>query len=1091
MLFQMNMTAPNKLQGWAYNVTTVQTTVDTRGWQILASVVDENVGAFLDHATPNEGKRYSFQELSVIANTKGTDMEQVITMLEGIISVGSKDPAIVTNPEGGNVNTSNLVMTFPGKIEGIIWHKSSTANDADRASSVVTALGFSINDAFSFANGGNYTPSGSSEEERVKKYGTDMVAFLRAVDAASKGGSGSYNGYTFTLPSDAETANMRKTDSSLRSSDFVKISKGGASSIFQYRIKKGYVSGSENFGLFQTAEDIEYLNWAVFAYEAFGNFLMTDENLRVIPENVYASNPNSFEKMLVGMLSSICDFIKNALGLWGVDELVFNVGVRGSAMYAGGIYPTSWEPVVWALFFISELGAFLVLAIAILQNVLKKAMSTVNPVIRASLMQQVKDILAVAIVLGLLPVLLQMLVSLSGTFCTVMSDAIGQGSFSDRFKTLSAQGGTLGGLLLQIFYLGMLVTLNVFYMIRSYTVALLIILSPIFVVFFAMGENKKTSGKQWLGELAGNIFMQPIHALVLGAALLFPSTARPIETLALFYAFMPISNVIRGLMFGNGGGGVLGLAQKGVSNAKNKAMQDYRMAKGASKALAAGGSKLIGRWTTDKNEEAKGGSESEGRSAEAQSDGTLFSSEGAQERTYPSADTRSGRDQTMQTAAKTGYFPSSKQSATAKTGTAKPTGKINGKQILKDVGTATGAIAGAAIFGPGAVVAGGAALLAGRKVGRFLSEGDKPKEFNLGPSQLRNEGFESFKVRPEGGSIYKTTDTGYQGMDKDGKPILDEYRDPTFSEAEVESYASMAYTFAHGTDAEKEALKSIGFDGVKAEVNPQGKPTGKFQVKTNKNFQKRMGYSASYGRNGGVTFSSIREDETLPRVPLNVSQITSPKSYERQTPQGTGYTKTGIQLSASKSGTPTPSKTTISAQSYSRAAMSGMGMSVAAAPSGGTEVTYDAGLIGKDSFGAQVYKQESPMTIEDRENLAVMKDMYESGSESDKAWLSSQGIQSVTGDDSGSVKVVYTEAAQQVLGGSIRASEDGGAVVTQTTPDIPVNIVPQMSSPSIQESASSFQMSQPPESSLGGAIQLIKPHETVKIPKMDAGLPNM
>lgn len=1092
-LFCGNLSNPSHFQGWAYNVTTVQTTIDTRGWQILSSVVDENVGAFFDGATPNEGKRYSMYELSAIVNTKGTDMDQVITMLESIISKGSKDPAAITNPESVGANTSNLVMTFPGKIEGIFRHKSSTANDADRASAVVTSLGYSINDAFAFANGGNYTPSGNSEEDRVKSYGTALVAFLRAVDSASKGNTGTYNGYTFTLPTNEETETMRKTDSSLQASDFVKISKSSSSSIFQYRIKKGYVSGNEQYGLFQTAEDIEYLNWAVFAYEAFGNFLMTDEDLRVVQENVYSSNPSSLEKMLVNILSGICDFIKNALGLWGVDELVFNVGVRGSAMYAGGIYPTSWEPVVWALFFISELGAFLVLAIAILQNVLKKAMSTVNPVIRASLMQQVKDILVVAIVLGLLPVLLQMLVSLSGTICTIMSDAIGQESFNERFKTLAAQGGTLGGILLQIFYLGMLVTLNVFYLIRSYTVALLIILSPVFVVFFAMGENKKNSGKQWLNELAGNIFMQPIHALVLGAALLFPGTARPIETLALFYAFMPISNVLRGLLFGQGGGGVLGLAQKGVSGAKNKAMQDFRMAKGASKALTSGGSKILGKFTNsdEKNEEAKS-SESEGRSAEAQSDGSVFSSEGAPERTYPSVDSRSGREQKMQEVQQKGYMSSAKPGSS---GTKDPTIKSTGKSDLKKDGkTATGTtvtLGSHRVFGPGATVAGGT-MFAGRgKVGKAASKLDEPKgptAYHFTPSELRNAGFESYKVK-DGSSVYKTTDTGYRGM-KDGKPIIDEYADPTFSESEIQSYASMAYTFEHGTEAEKEALRSIGFDGIRAEKTADGKkPTGKFQVKTNKNFQKTMGYSASYGRNGGLTFSTIREDEMIPRLPLNIGKVMEPQSYERKTPQGTGYTKTGIQLSAPKSSSPTPSKTTISGQSYSQTTMRQMGMSVAMAPSGGTEVTYDAGLIGKDTHGAQVYKQESPMAIGDRENLAVMKDMYESGSESDKSWLASQGIQSVVGGDDGSVKVVYTEAAQQVMGGSIQPDKDGGVVVRQTVPDVPVNIVPPMDSQTIQESARSFQVEQPQSQTQVSRVQPSEPHVKINIPKLDPGTP--
>lgn len=1076
---------PAQFQGWAYNVTTIQTTVDTRNWQIIAAVVSENVGAFTDNATPKEGKRYNTMELSTMVNSGGTDMASTIDMLKTVVEAGKKDPA------PSMVVTSQLVMTFPGKIESrILWHKNSSASDTERASAVVSALGYSLNDAFMFANGGEYSPSGLSEADRVKAYGTEMVAFLQAVDSASKGTSATYKNSTITrLPESEFNKRLANGDDTVKASDFVKITCNGSSSVFQYRIRKGYVSGSDKFGLdfFSRETDIEYLNWAVFAYEGFGNYLMTDENLRVVTETVYNSVPSSFEKLLVEMLSNICNFIKNALGMWSVDELVFNTGVRGGDMYAGGIYPTSWEPVVWALFFVAELAAFLILAIAILQNVLKKAMSTVNPVIRASLMDQIKDILIVAIALGLLPVLMQMIVSLSGAISNIMCDAIGDSSFNERFDSIAAQSGSLGGIMLQIFYLGMLVTLNVFYMIRSYTVALLIILSPIFIVFFAMGEQRKDSGKQWMGELLGNIFIQPIHAIVLGVALLFPSTARPIETLALFYALMPISNVIRGHIFGNGGGGVLGLAQRGVSNAKRRAMEDFRMAKGATKALAAGGGALIGRYTKDGKSESGSESVTESGSTEATPDSQVFggagSNGGEPERTYPSVDARSGRDATMQTAARTGYIPSAKpgQGSSASKGR-----MLNTQQIKKDLGkaaTIAGGAAGMAMFGPAGMVIGGVgAAVAGKALSGKSGEGStlpEPKITRFSNSQLRNSGFDSFKVGKDGSSVYETSDTGYRGRSEDGSIIRDTYGDPAFNDAEVQSYSDMAEVFANGTPEEKAALQGMGFESVTAKMGKDGKtPTGKFSVKTNQNFQQAMGYAASYGADGLIAFSSVREDNQLPRVP-DVRKTLNPQSYTR----GEGMTKTGVTLSAptqpsrtisSSQGTPAPS---VSQQSrtYTKTDLSSIGMSVAPASSGGTEVTYNAGLMGKDSAGAQVYAKESPMAIQDRESLAIMKDMYESGSDADRSWLQSQGVQSVSGGDDGAVKVVYTEAAQQVMGGIIAPREDGGAVITPQTPDTPVNIVMPMDSEQVQGSTKTFKPSEP--------------HVKVNIPTMNPGIP--
>ena len=194
-------------------------------------------------------------------------------------------------------------------------------------------------------------------------------------------------------------------------------------------------------------------------------------------------------------------------------------------------------------------------------------------------------------------------------------------------------------------------------------------------------------------------------------------------------------------------------------------------------------------------------------------------------------------------------------------------------------------------------------------------------------------------------------------------------------------------------------------------------------------------------------------------------------------------TKTGVTLSAptqpsrtisSSQGTPAPS---VSQQSrtYTKTDLSSIGMSVAPASSGGTEVTYNAGLMGKDSAGAQVYAKERPMAIQDRESLAIMKDMYESGSDADRSWLQSQGVQSVSGGDDGAVKVVYTEAAQQVMGGIIAPREDGGAVITPQTPDTPVNIVMPMDSEQVQGSTKTFKPSEP--------------HVKVNIPTMNPGIP--
>ena len=88
------------------------------------------------------------------------------------------------------------------------------------------------------------------------------------------------------------------------------------------------------------------ITWSMLIVEAFNNFSLEGDEA-VDADNVFSSNPNQLTKAIVGFFGNALNDLRSILGLWSMDELMFNEGWR-SGGYVGGIFPTSWEPTIWA-----------------------------------------------------------------------------------------------------------------------------------------------------------------------------------------------------------------------------------------------------------------------------------------------------------------------------------------------------------------------------------------------------------------------------------------------------------------------------------------------------------------------------------------------------------------------------------------------------------------------------------------------------------------------------------------------------------------------------------------------------------------------
>ena len=522
----------------------IQTTIDTTNWEILAGVVSYEAGIG-GHQV--ESKRMGASNLQALANSETPSSNGVYDLLD--VPVG----------KAGNDTTENLVLCFPGSMSFSGWNDNSTAEDTARAQLIRNSMIYDLNAAFKFVYGdeyGNYTPKVTSGDDsldaRIEKYSQDMSSFLSHIPG-TVGESFGVNGAEIV----ATQVPKNPVDSEVKEANYgkdyyVTIKRGDETRTFLYRMLKGY--GVDGTGLPDASGDAtKYIHWGTLAVEAFVNYF-SDDDLQVTAGNVYDSKPGAIESAVAGLFGSFAEWIANTLGLWNFDELIFNGGVRGTAGYIGGVFPTNWEPVIWTFFFFSEVAAIIMLLYAIIYNVGRKAMATIDPVARANAIEQIKYLFIVAFLLAAIPIVLPLLISVSAELTGVFHDALGGNTAEARFRKLASNSGGLGAVLTYLLYLGALLYFNVFYVFRSLAIGLMIILAPIFIAMMALSESKRELAMAWFKEFCANLFIQPLQALMLSFILLVPDSGRNIDSIVMAYVMIPLTNLLRQMFFGSSGG---------------------------------------------------------------------------------------------------------------------------------------------------------------------------------------------------------------------------------------------------------------------------------------------------------------------------------------------------------------------------------------------------------------------------------------------------------------------------------------------------------------------------------------------------------
>ena len=143
---------------------------------------------------------------------------------------------------------------------------------------------------------------------------------------------------------------------------------------------------------------------------------------------------------------------------------------------------------------------------------------------------------------------------------------------------------------------------------RSIIIGILTVTAPFFISSMAFSNQNKGLFTNWFKELTANIFMQSVHAFSLAFLTNLITSGGGLESLVVSYSIIPLTELVRSLIFGSAGGATEALG-KAAGNKFTTAAQSIGQAalnKGAGVAL----NKLSGGAETNSKGKVEEGSAS-------------------------------------------------------------------------------------------------------------------------------------------------------------------------------------------------------------------------------------------------------------------------------------------------------------------------------------------------------------------------------------------------------------------------------------------------------------------------------------------------
>lgn len=493
----MTIISINPFISYAHDSYFLQVLIDENTMQYQGNVVSDKASFF------NKESKHIEATLGNFSNIKGWN--------------GSTNISSYSSSEGNNDGTDAMIFTFPSHEVKKGKKNNATQKDVERAYEIRDNLIPGLNDALRIISGG------STKELSLD----EMVSLSESLSQ----GSGLPNGWSISYSGDIAT-----------------LTKGKEVYEFTYRIKKGYNDSSDILYDSAIKSDNTYITWQQLMHQ--GNYAYKIKEHTAIDANEY-NKPGIMEQKIVEMFESLFNGLRNLLGLYNTNDLIFNEGIRGSQAWYMGAMSRDWMDKAVNFHVLFQGIAWSLISLAVVKQLMQKNFATINPSMRVSMIETIKDLFLTGFILANIYPIINMLLF----FNLKLVDIFGASAVDfTNLSGINNYSNSLSGVVLQVFYLIVGIYLNFVYIIRAITLAILIASAPLFVVSIAFGGKWKQLFSTWLRELISNIFLQSFHAFTLSFFIGIQTSSRGIEGMVVAFALIPMTEFFRTLLMGQGGG---------------------------------------------------------------------------------------------------------------------------------------------------------------------------------------------------------------------------------------------------------------------------------------------------------------------------------------------------------------------------------------------------------------------------------------------------------------------------------------------------------------------------------------------------------
>lgn len=544
LYFSSNLLSP--IRSEAHETYFLQVLIDEGTRQYQGNVMEDDVGSeakHIENALGNFGEIFD-KEANLYPKVSDTAGDYKKTEVGEDIAVFSFTPVEQGEAYGGK--------------------KKNDANkdDIDRAYAIRDTLLPGLNDALFILNGNRQFESTKQMMAMAEKL-TGVGVDAGATTIKGKDKDGKEADYVVTYKKrgypEENLTDYRRNTLGVTESDFVKIkAPDGEIYEFVYRMPKGYVAKTKNGDVkwdnrvyssdYDYSGDAKYITWHMLVYQA--NYALFTNGWTMTKAHEI-KDTNKVEEFFVGLLQSTLNGLRNLLGLYSLNELIYNDGIRGSSAWVHGTMPESWHQNVVKYHMVFQAFAWTLISLAVVKSLIQRNLATINPGMRVSLIEQIQNLLLTGFILSSIFPIIAMFMYLNVKVVDVFGSL--SPDFGD-FQGLNNYSNWLAGMILQCFYFVVTLYLNFVYIMRSITLAILIAMAPLFVVTIAFGGQWKQLFGVWMKELLANIFLQSFHAFILAFFVTTTVSSRGIESMVLAFAMIPLTEFFRSMVMGQAGG---------------------------------------------------------------------------------------------------------------------------------------------------------------------------------------------------------------------------------------------------------------------------------------------------------------------------------------------------------------------------------------------------------------------------------------------------------------------------------------------------------------------------------------------------------